>query len=93
MATRLRVEDRLEGRVNFGAWKERIISVLDEVDVWDIVEKIVTIPIDQTQLPAFKRKNAKAKRLILDGIKDHVILYVRGKDHAFEMREALTKLY
>ena len=79
--------------MNFGAWKERIISVLDEGDVWDIVEKIVAIHTDATQLVAFKRKNAKAKTLILDGIKDHVIPHVRGKDHAFEMWEALTMLH
>ena len=93
MATRLRVEDRLEGQMNFGAWKERIISVLDEANVWNIVEKTVAIPTDVTQLATFKRKNSKVKRLILDGIKDHVIPHVRGKNHAFEMWEALTELY
>ena len=93
MASRLRLEDRLDGQSNFGAWKERIISVLDEADVWDIVEKTVTIPTDATQLAAYKRKCAKAKRLILDGVKDHVIPHVTGKDHAFEVWEALTNLY
>ena len=93
MATKLRVEDRLDGQSNFGAWKERIISVLDEVEVWDIVEKIVVIPTDATQLAAYKKKCAKAKRLILDGIKDHVITHVRGKNHAFEVWEALANLY
>lgn len=83
MATGLRVEDRLDGQVNFGAWKERIIIVLDEAEVWDIVEKTVAIPKDATQLAAYKKKCAKARTLILDGI----------KDHAFEVWEALTKLY
>ena len=41
MVTGLRVEDRLDGQSNFGAWKERIISVLEEAEVWDIVEKTV----------------------------------------------------
>lgn len=93
MATGLRVEDRLDGQVNFGAWKERIISVLSEIEVWDIVEKTVTIPTDATQLATYKKKNSKARRLILDGIKDHVIPHVRRKDNAFEMWEALTNLY
>lgn len=93
MAFGLRLEDRLDGQVNFGAWKEIIISVFDEIDVLDIVEKSVTIPTDATQLAACRRKNAKGKRLILDGIEDHVIPHVRGKDHAFEMWEALTNLY
>lgn len=93
MAIGLKVDDRLDGQSNFGAWKERIISVLDEAEVRDIVEKTVAIPTDATQLAAYKKKCAKAKRLILDGIKDHVIPRVRGKDHAFEVSEVLTKLY
>ena len=83
----------MDGQSNFGAWKERIINVLDEVEVWDIVEKTVVIPTYATQLATYKKKCAKAKRLILDGIKDHAISHVRGKDHAFEVCEALTKLY
>ena len=93
MATRLRVKYGLDGKVNFGAWIERITSVLDEADVWDIIEKTVAIPTDATQLAAFKKKNAKEKRLILDGIKDHVIPHVRGKGHAFEMWTTLNNLY
>ena len=93
MASGLRVEDRLDGQRNFGAWKERIISVLDEADVWDIVENTMTVPTDATQLAAYNRKCAKVKRLILDDVKDHVIPHVRGKDHAFDVWEDLTKLY
>ena len=53
----------------------------------------MTNPTDATQLAAYKKKNSMARRLILDGIKDHVIRHVRGKDNAFELWEALTKLY
>jgi hypothetical protein len=40
-----------------------------------------------------KKKNVKAKRIILDAIKDHVIPHVAGKANAFEMWASLTKLY
>ena len=85
MASWLRLEDSLDAQSNFGAWKERIIGVLDEVEVWDIAEKTVAIPTNVTQLATYKKKCAKAKRLVLDGIKDHGIPHVRGKDHAFEV--------
>ena len=39
MVSGLRVEDRLDGHSNFGACKKRIISVLEEAELWDIVEK------------------------------------------------------
>ena len=53
----------------------------------------MAIPTHATQLAAYNKKCAKAKRSILDGVKDHVIPHVRGKDHAFEVWEALTNLY
>jgi hypothetical protein len=68
MTSGMRVEDRLDGAANFGVWKERIICILEEAEVWDIVEKAVVLPTDTALLAAYKKNNAKAKRLILDGI-------------------------
>jgi hypothetical protein len=97
MATGLRVEDRLDGAENFGAWKERMILLLQENELWDIVENTTThpvvVPIDATLLAAYNKKSIKAKRFILDAIKDHLIPHVMGKTHAYEMWESLTKLY
>ena len=92
MSFGLKVEDRLDRHVNFSAWKERIKCVFEESEVWDIVEKQPTIPVDATQLAEFKKLNAKGKRLILDGIRDHIIPHVRGKDYAHDMWAALISL-
>jgi hypothetical protein len=97
MDTGLRVEDRLDGATNFGAWKERMIFLLQENELWDIVENTTThpvvVPIDATLLAAYTKKSIKAKRFILDAIKDHLIPHLTGKTHAYEMWESLTKLY
>jgi hypothetical protein len=97
MATGLRVEDRLDGAVNFSPWKERITLILQENELWDIVENTqtssMTVPADATLLAAYTKKNIKAKRIILDAIKDHVIPHVTGKSNAYEMWDSLTKLY
>ena len=58
-----------------------------------ITQHPVAVPADPVQLAEFNKKNAKAKRLILDGVKDHVIPHVRGKTYAHEMWTALTSLY
>ena len=42
----LRYEDRLEGASNFIPWKERITLLLEECELWDIIEKVVSIPTD-----------------------------------------------
>jgi hypothetical protein len=53
----------------------------------------VVVPIDATLLAAYTKKSIKAKRFILDAIKDHLIPHLTGKTHAYEMSESLTKLY
>jgi hypothetical protein len=97
MATGLRVEDRLDGAANFGAWKERMILPVQENELWDIVENTAThpvvVPTDVNLLAAYTKKSIKAKRIILDVIKDHLIPHLTGKENAYEMWESLTKLY
>lgn len=77
--------------------KELIVLLLEEAELWDNVENTqqnpVTIPTDTTLLEAYKRKKIKAKRIILDVVKDHVIPHVVGKANAFKMWASLTKLY
>jgi hypothetical protein len=37
MAIGLRVEDEMNGAANFSRWKERIVLLLQECELWDIV--------------------------------------------------------
>ena len=73
----LRFEDRLDGAMNFNPWKERIALLLEENEIWEIVEKTQVVPIDTTLLVAYNKKNVKAKRILLDVMKDHIIPRVR----------------
>jgi len=47
--------------------------VLDVNDVLEHTPDRATAPTNATQLAIWKKGEAKAKSLILDGIKDHVI--------------------
>lgn len=93
----LRVEDRLDGHTNYSVWKERMQSIFEEAEVWDIMvhttQNPVVVHTGATQLAEYNKKNNKGKRLILDGIKDHCIPHVRGKSNAHEMWIALSNLY
>jgi hypothetical protein len=57
MATGLRFEDRLDGALNFSPWKEKIVLLLEEANLWDIAnstqKNLVTVPTDATLLAAF----------------------------------------
>ena len=100
MATGLRLEDRLDGDGNFVPWKARIVLILEENELWDeVVHNTQANPIqvpasaDAQVLEAYNKKYIKARRIILDAVKDHVIPHLSGKDRAFKMWDALTSLY
>jgi hypothetical protein len=79
----LRVEDRLAGARNWSPWKARIVLILEELELWDIMENPVVTPIDAVLMVEFRKRNIKAKRTILDAIKDHIIPHLFGKDFTF----------
>ena len=89
----LRVEDRLDGGGNWTPWKSRIVLLLEECELWEIVGQTIIVPTHTTLLAKFKKKNVKAKRIILDSVEDHIFPHVVGKDYAFQMWESLGNLY
>ena len=85
MATSLRFEDKLEGASNFSPWREQIISVLEENEIWDFCEHTHVAPTDPTQLVAHKKNGVKARRIMLDRVKDHIIPHLSKKKMNKEM--------
>ena len=66
-------EDRLEGASNFNAWKARVLNILEESDLDDLVTRDVEEPTTTEGREAFKKKQAKAKRVIFDSVKDNLM--------------------
>jgi hypothetical protein len=87
------VEDRLAKASNWSPWKARIVLILEELELWDIVQNLVVLPIDAMLMAKLRKRNIKAKRTILDAVKDHIIPHVSGKDFAFQMWQSLCGLY
>jgi hypothetical protein len=94
-ASQMRVEDKLERASNWSPWKVRMIFVLEELELWVIVEAVVPpIPITVPVLVAeFRKRNNKAERTICDIVRDHIIPHLMGKDCAYKMWASLCKLY
>jgi hypothetical protein len=90
-ASQMRVEDRLVGSSNWSPWKARMIFVLEDLELWDIVEATVPpIPVTAPVLVAdFRKRNNKAKRTICDAVCDHIIPHLTGKTFAYEMWASL----
>jgi hypothetical protein len=93
VASGLRVEDRLAGASNWSPCKARIVMILDEEELWEIVENPVVPPTDVFLFAEFQKQNKRAKRTILDAVKDHVIPHITGKDFAFQMWQFLCSFY
>jgi hypothetical protein len=95
--SQMRTEDRLDGASNWSPWKTRITFVLEDLELWDIVQAPVVIPPAPAPSPLldadFRKDNIKAKRTICDAVRDHIIPHLTGKDYAFEMWASLCKLY
>ena len=99
MAIGLRLEDRLDGAGNFVPWKARLVLILEENELWDeVVHNTTTVPLfvppttDAAALTAFN-KDIKARRIILDAVKDHVIPHISSKTCAFQMWDALIGFF
>jgi hypothetical protein len=94
-ASQMRVEDRLVGASNWSPWKSRIIFVLEDLELWDIIQVVVLVPpaTAPVLLAEFKKRNNKTKRTICDVVRDHIIPHLTGKAYAFEMWASLCKLY
>jgi hypothetical protein len=93
--SQMRVEDRLAGARNWSPWKARIVFVLEDLELWDIVEAVVpVIPITTPIfLAEFRKRNNKEKRTICDEVRDHIIPHLTGNTYAYEMWAYLCKLY
>jgi hypothetical protein len=96
--SQMRTEDRLDGASNWSPWKTRITSVLEDLELCDIVQAppvmIPPAPAPSPLLDAdFRKNNIKAKRTICDAVRKHIIPHLTGKDYAFEMWTSLCKLY
>ena len=54
---------------------------------------MVVVPVDADPLKAYKKNMEKAKQLILDEVRDHVVCHITGKGTTKEMWDALVTLY
>jgi hypothetical protein len=74
-----------------------IIFVLEDLELWDIVQDLVVIPPAPAPSPLldayFRKKNTKEKLIVCDVVRDHIIPHLTAKDCPFEMWASLCKLY
>jgi len=88
----LRLEYALEGRANYIAWNDGMEVVLDDNGLKYFIEADVPKPIDVVHVDAWKKKIAKCRRILLEGMKDHIVSSLHGKASPYLMWKVLTDL-
>ena len=89
----VKAEDRLVGAENFTAWKYRIMSLFAEHDLEDFVTGEVEEPTTATARASFKRKQAKARNIIFNSVKDNLVPIIGPLSTPKECYDALADLY
>jgi len=89
----LRLEYALDGSSNYIAWKDHMEEVLEDNGLKDFIDQEVPKPIDATQLEEWKKCVARARRILLVGVKDHIVSSLHWKETPFSMWKTLKDLY
>ena len=91
----LRLEYALDGSSNYIAWKDRMEVVFEDNVLKEFIDSDVPKPrsSDVALLDAWKKKIAKTRRILLEGVKDHIVSSLHGKATPYAMWKALTYLF
>jgi hypothetical protein len=86
MDASIRFEDQLSGISNCLKWNVQMLVVLKENKIWNYVSSVVVVPTTYpVALDFHEVKVAKAERIILDGVKDHLYPHLDDKKISKEM--------
>ena len=91
----LRLEYALEGSSNYIVWKDMMEVVLEENGLKEFIDNDVPKPAvaDAANLDAWKKKVAKARRILLEGGQYHIVSNLHGKGTTYAMWKDLTDLF
>jgi hypothetical protein len=91
----LRLEYALEGSSNYIAWKDRMEAVLEDNGLKDYIDRDVpkSDATDTANLDAWKKKVEKARRILLEGVRDQIVSGLHGKTTPHAMWKVLMDLF
>lgn len=93
MVTTLRIEDRLDGSTNFKSWNTRILFILEHNEIEDNVKIVIHEPTDNEGKSKHKKNEAKAKRILVNSVKYHLIPHIAQLNTSKETYDALIGLF
>jgi hypothetical protein len=93
MSVSTNLVDKLEGVEKLCAWNYRIGLIIEENDLAKLIKGNVSEPEEDVAKAKYKKDMVRAKRIIADSIKYHLIPQVSSKDTPKYIFDALTRMY
>ena len=78
------LEYALEGSSNYIVWKYRMKAILVDNGLKEFIDNDIPKPTsaDAANLDAWKKKVARARRILLEGVEDHIVSSLQiGRAH------------
>ena len=81
--------------MNYIAWKDKMEAMLDDSGLKEFIDVDILKPAssDAATLDAWQNKTAKTRRILLEGVKDHIVSSLHSKATPFLMWKALTDFF
>ena len=91
----LRLDYALDGGSNYISWKDGMEGVLEDNGLKEFIDSDVPKlgSSNVALLDAWKRKRAKTRRILLEGVKDHIVSILHEKATPFLTWKALIDLF
>lgn len=90
MTINTKLDEKLEGVNNFRAWKYRVVLIFEEIDLEGFIEADIPEPEGDEDEAKHQKSLVKAKRIIADSIKDHLIPHVSSLKTPKQIFNALS---
>jgi hypothetical protein len=91
----LRLEYALKGISNYISWKDMMEAVLKDNGLKEFIDKDVSKldVVDAAILDAWKNKVVKVRRILLEGVQDHIVSNLHGRATPYAVWKDLTDLF
>ena len=82
----LRLEYSLDGSSNYRAWKDCMEVILEDSGLKDFIDQEVPklAAANAQELAEWKKRVARERRILLEGVRDHIVSSFHGKRHHFK---------
>jgi len=91
----LRLKYSLDSSLNYISWKDMMEAVLEVNGLKEFIENDIPEPptANAQDLAKWKKCVAKARMIIIEGVQNHIVSNIHGKDTPYVIWQALIDLF